>query len=88
MSIKPEVAKEIEEIKKSNWQYFKKSSICKFKMKRCEIFKEYEEAITFCELAILYESYIDWPGRNIEIKGLKGHLKYLKRKGKKWAMQR
>lgn len=77
-----ESSDQIEEIKKKHWRYYKKASICKFAMKKHECWQEYAEAVEFCKLAIHYEQLIKRPLNlsELEINGLKGHLRYIKRK--------
>ena len=77
-----EVSQKIKKIKKSNWPYYTKSSVCKLSMSREEAFGELKDAIEFCKMAIHYESLISpsWSGQEIEIKGLKRHLKYIQKK--------
>lgn len=79
------VSEQIKEIKKSNKAYHIKSSRCKLAMMREECFGELEGAIELCKLAIRYESLISppWCGQEIEVKALKGHLRYIQRKSTK-----
>jgi len=83
--LKKETTKDIAKIKRSNWPYFKKSSVCKFRAIRLEIIEEIEDAIEYIKLVIHYETLIDTldllPDLNkIEIKGWKRRLKKLQKR--------
>jgi hypothetical protein len=58
-----------------------KASVCKFAFMRHEMFEEWEAAEALLKLAIEYQEKMgDFPWNDVELKGLRGHLRTVHRK--------
>jgi hypothetical protein len=85
MKNEEELQEELQKIKRSNNQYSIKASVCKLASKRWEMYNYLPGAIEHLRLAILYQEKIKMPKEinEIELAGLKSHLKYIERKLKR-----
>ena len=77
-----DIAENILRIKKSNWPYYKKSTVCRFAALKHEMFEEWKEAIEYIKLVIHYEKLFEFP-IEIEIKGWEKRLKKIQKKRNK-----